>query len=331
MIRSPFPDVDIPDVPLTDFVLANAERLGDRPALIDATTDRTRDVRAAGRVGAGHGRRPCRAGLRQGRHLRPLRPEPPRVCDRPARGRDGRRCEHDRQPVADRGGARGPVARLRRADAGHRAGVARQGGRGRRAGRGERDLRVRRGRERDAVRLAPAIRGRAARGGDRSRERSRRAALFERHHGAAQGRDAHPSQPGREHLPDGRRASYVRGRPRRRRAAVLPHLRARRRAEHEPPGRRDAGDDAALRAPRVPEHAAGAPDHARLCRAADRVGAGQASARGRVRPLERGVRAVRRRTAVGRPRGGVRRPPRLPDAAGVRHDGGQPRHPPGGR
>ena len=41
MIRSPFPDVDIPDVPLTDFVLANAERLGDRPALIDATTDRT--------------------------------------------------------------------------------------------------------------------------------------------------------------------------------------------------------------------------------------------------------------------------------------------------
>ena len=41
MIRSPFPDVDIPDVPLTDFVLANAERLGDKPALIDATTDRT--------------------------------------------------------------------------------------------------------------------------------------------------------------------------------------------------------------------------------------------------------------------------------------------------
>ena len=41
MIRSPFPDVEIPDVPLTDFVLAHAERLGDRPALIDATTDRT--------------------------------------------------------------------------------------------------------------------------------------------------------------------------------------------------------------------------------------------------------------------------------------------------
>ena len=49
------------------------------------------------------------------------------------------------------------------------------------------------GRERDAVRLAPAIRGRAARSGDRSRKRSGRAALLERHHGAAQGRDAHAS------------------------------------------------------------------------------------------------------------------------------------------
>ena len=41
MIRSPYPDVEVPDVPLTDFVLANAERLGDKPALIDATTGRT--------------------------------------------------------------------------------------------------------------------------------------------------------------------------------------------------------------------------------------------------------------------------------------------------
>ena len=41
MIRSPFPDVDIPDVSLTDFLLARAGDFGDKPALIDAPTGRT--------------------------------------------------------------------------------------------------------------------------------------------------------------------------------------------------------------------------------------------------------------------------------------------------
>jgi hypothetical protein len=41
MFRSPFPDVDIPDVPLTDFVLARAGGLGDKPALIDGLSGRT--------------------------------------------------------------------------------------------------------------------------------------------------------------------------------------------------------------------------------------------------------------------------------------------------
>jgi acyl-CoA synthetase (AMP-forming)/AMP-acid ligase II len=41
MIRSPFPDVEIPDAPLTDFVLARAGELADKPALIDAPTGRT--------------------------------------------------------------------------------------------------------------------------------------------------------------------------------------------------------------------------------------------------------------------------------------------------
>jgi acyl-CoA synthetase (AMP-forming)/AMP-acid ligase II len=41
MIRSPFPDVEIPDTPLTDFVLARACELADEPALIDAPTGRT--------------------------------------------------------------------------------------------------------------------------------------------------------------------------------------------------------------------------------------------------------------------------------------------------
>lgn len=41
VIRSPFPDLEIPEVPITDFVLARAGELGDKPALIDAGTGRT--------------------------------------------------------------------------------------------------------------------------------------------------------------------------------------------------------------------------------------------------------------------------------------------------
>ena len=41
MLRSPFSDVEIPDVPLTDFVLARAGQLGERPALIDGPSGRT--------------------------------------------------------------------------------------------------------------------------------------------------------------------------------------------------------------------------------------------------------------------------------------------------
>jgi acyl-CoA synthetase (AMP-forming)/AMP-acid ligase II len=41
VIRSKFPDVEIPDLSLTDFVLAGAVGRGDRPALIDAHSGRT--------------------------------------------------------------------------------------------------------------------------------------------------------------------------------------------------------------------------------------------------------------------------------------------------
>src|SRR5207245_3960279 len=40
IFRSPHPDVAIPDVPLTPFVLQRAEKLGDKPALIDGPTGR---------------------------------------------------------------------------------------------------------------------------------------------------------------------------------------------------------------------------------------------------------------------------------------------------
>ena len=41
VFRSPLPDVTIPDVPLTPFVLQRATSLGDRPALIDGPSGRT--------------------------------------------------------------------------------------------------------------------------------------------------------------------------------------------------------------------------------------------------------------------------------------------------
>ena len=39
--RSPYPDVDIPNVPLQDFLFERAEKYADKPALIDGPTGRT--------------------------------------------------------------------------------------------------------------------------------------------------------------------------------------------------------------------------------------------------------------------------------------------------
>ena len=41
IFASPLPDVEIPDVPLTDYVLARAAEVGNKPALIDGPTGRT--------------------------------------------------------------------------------------------------------------------------------------------------------------------------------------------------------------------------------------------------------------------------------------------------
>ncbi|KPL86356.1 hypothetical protein SE16_13620 [Ardenticatena maritima] len=66
MFRSPLPDVTIPVVPLTDFVLGDAARFGDKPALIDGPTGRTitytQLAQAVERVAAGLAAR----GLRKG-------------------------------------------------------------------------------------------------------------------------------------------------------------------------------------------------------------------------------------------------------------------------
>jgi len=41
VIRSAFPDIEIPDATLTEFVLARADELGDKPAMIDGSSGRT--------------------------------------------------------------------------------------------------------------------------------------------------------------------------------------------------------------------------------------------------------------------------------------------------
>src|SRR5215813_1343075 len=41
IIRSSYPDVDIPNVSLTEFVFARAAALGDKPALVDGASGRT--------------------------------------------------------------------------------------------------------------------------------------------------------------------------------------------------------------------------------------------------------------------------------------------------
>jgi acyl-CoA synthetase (AMP-forming)/AMP-acid ligase II len=56
--RSPYPDVEIPDIPTHAFVLARAAALGDKPALVDGPTGRTMTYDALG-----HGVRRLAAGL----------------------------------------------------------------------------------------------------------------------------------------------------------------------------------------------------------------------------------------------------------------------------
>ena len=90
MLRSPFPDVEIPDMPFTDFVLESAGERGDKAALIDGPSGRTitypQLVDSVNGLAAGLAER----GLRQGRRVRALRPEPARVRGRVSWGRDAR-------------------------------------------------------------------------------------------------------------------------------------------------------------------------------------------------------------------------------------------------
>jgi hypothetical protein len=127
IIKSSSPDVAIADVPITDYVLRHAERLADKPALIDGPTGRTLTYRqlAEGvrRASAGLAQR----GFRKGDVLRDLQPEPARVRGHLPGRRVAGRHQHDANPLYTADELGQAAQGLARALPGHGAAVPRQG------------------------------------------------------------------------------------------------------------------------------------------------------------------------------------------------------------
>ncbi len=240
-------------------------------------------------------RGPSRARAAPERGRRHLQPERARVRGRLPRGGFGRRGEHDGERALHGGRARLPAPGRPRALPLHGPGAPRARAPGSPRGPGGGGLRLRRGRGRDAVRIAPRGERRPADPGDRHRRPRRVAAVLERHDGLPQGRHAHASQPRGQRAADGRGPAVGAGGRRRGRPAVLPQLRADGGHEHEPPLRGDRRDDAALRPRAVPGALAGARSDARLRRAAARARPRQAPARRGLRPVDPALHACRER------------------------------------
>ena len=102
IFRSPYPDVEIPELPLTAVALRHAERLADKPALIDGPSGR------ALTYGQLAEERPARCGrsggawAAQGGGLRDLRSELSGVRRRLPRRRDAGRHRRAHQPRVHR-------------------------------------------------------------------------------------------------------------------------------------------------------------------------------------------------------------------------------------
>ena len=314
--RSPLPDVEIPDLPLTSYVLAGAQ--GDKPALIDGVTGQTltyadldRAVRslAGGLVASGFGKGDVLA------LMAPNVPEYAVVFHGAAMAGGAvttvnptytERELHDQlrdcgarilvtipslMTTASRACAGTQVAEiyvLGEADGAQTArgpvrpaaGRARTGGAGRRGG--------------PAVLL-----------GD---------------HGAVQGRHAHPAEHGGQHRADTGHAADPARRAPGGGAAVLPYLRHAGPDELRPARRGDGRHAAPVRPRAVPAGSSGLPDHPVVRGAAHRARAGQAPARGQLRPQHADADPLRGRAAEDRPGRRVRQAAGLRGGPGLRDD-----------
>ena len=296
--RSPLPDVEIPDQHLVDYVLARADELGDKPALIDGPSGRTLTYAALKHAVRALAGGLVARGFAPGETLAILAPNLPEYADRLPRGRVRRRRGDHHQPDVHRARGPPPARRRRRPAAGDRGAVPRHG-HGRRRGHERRgDLRHRRGRGSALLHRAD---GRAAgRAGARRPGLHGRAPLLLRHHGHQQGRDADPPQPRRQRGADAGRRRHARGRDDRRRAAVLPHLRHAGADELRTARGRHDRHAAALRPRAVLLGPPGVRRHPVVRRTADRGRDGQAPARGQLRHVQARAGLLGRGAAVGR-------------------------------
>ena len=227
IVKSGSPNVNIPDVSITDYVLRHAERLGDKPALIDAPTGRTLTYRQLAESVRRRGGGAQPAGIQEGRQrLRHLQPQPARVrrawlfvallggintTANPLYTAD----ELAKQLVDSRARFLITVPPFldKAKEAASKSAIEEIFVFGTAEGARPFAELLATGVEPPAVRIDP-------------RGRPRRPPVLERHHRPAQGRDAHALQPGRESRPvRGQRLVARRGRRRHGRAAVLSHLR----------------------------------------------------------------------------------------------------------
>ena len=145
IFRAPEPDIVIPDVALTPFLLERAAALRRQAGLHRRADGADADLPRVGRGRAQGGGRAVVAGLPQGGRLCHLQPQPPRVCGRLPRRLAARGNHHHDQPglhgVRVEPSARG----RRRARAGDGSALPRQGGARRSRGRSARGIRLRRG------------------------------------------------------------------------------------------------------------------------------------------------------------------------------------------
>ncbi len=326
IFRAPEPDRAIPEVALTPFLLEGAHGRGDKPAFIDGPSGRTITYRglsdAVRATAAGLAAR----GFRKDDVFAIYSPNLPEYAVafhavslvggivttiNPAytAGELSRQLED--------AGARAlvtvPGCLDKAAEAARDAGV-----------RGA--VRVRRGRGRDPLSLSARGWRRSAGGDVRSARATGRASLFQRDDRAAQGRDAHPPQPRREHRPVREHAGAGRPRHHARRAALLPHLRHGRHHEPRDLRRGDGRDDAAVRARGVPADRREVQDHVRERRSAARPRVCKEPDRRQVRS-ELSPHALLGRRAAGRKHGDRRvRASRLQGRPGIRPDGNVARH-----